>query len=149
MKRRTAPARLVLDPATSARLARVRQRDTSPELVVRRVVHGLGHRFRVQTRDLPGSPDLANRARRWAIFVHGCFWHQHPGCSAATMPKRNRPFWEAKFAANRLRDERAEAALRATGYRVIVVWECATRDTARLERTLRGRLPQPCPNRAS
>lgn len=124
-KRFRRPSRgLVTDTDTSARLARIPQRDTGPELAVRQVAHALGHRFRVRNHDLPGSPDLANRRRRWAIFVHGCFWHAHAGCARATLPKRNRKFWEAKLAGNRARDQRAVEALERDGWRVVTVWEC-------------------------
>lgn len=135
---------LVTDPTTSARLARIRQRDTKPELVVRLMLHALGHRFRVRNRDLPGSPDIANRTRRWAVFVHGCFWHAHEGCPKATVPKRNREFWEAKLAANRARDQRAVSQLRSAGWQVVTVWECqlaAPTSRARVVRLLQSRLP--------
>lgn len=112
------------DAATSLRLSRIRQRGTKPELEVRRALSRLGIRYRVENRDLPGSPDLANRRKRWAVFVHGCYWHSHPGCSRATLPKRNRAFWEAKFEANRQRDARALQDLRARGFRTLVIWEC-------------------------
>lgn len=128
--------RIRVDAATSERMAGVRRRDTSAEMIVRSIVHRLGHRFRVQNRDLPGSPDLANRSRGWVIFVHGCFWHRH-GCSRTTTPKRNRAFWEAKFEANMRRDRRVQKALRAEGLKVVVVWECeALYHQARLERRL-------------
>lgn len=119
-----------------------KQRDTRPELAVRRMVRELGHRYRLGNRDLPGSPDLANRSRRWVIFVHGCYWHSHQGCPRATVPKRNREFWLAKFAANRERDQRNENRLRELGYTVIVVWECELRNEpeAVIER-LRAQLP--------
>jgi DNA mismatch endonuclease (patch repair protein) len=97
-------------------------------LIVRRVVHSLGHRFRIHNRDLPGSPDLANRRRGWAIFVHGCYWHGHEGCPRATVPKTNSDWWIEKFADNRRRDIRKEALLREMGVRVIVVWECELAD---------------------
>lgn len=139
-RRRAAP--LELDPATSQRLGRIRQRDTSAETSVRRLVHGLGHRFRVQTRDLPGSPDLANRSRRWAIFVHGCYWHAHEGCPRATVPKRNRSFWLQKFEANRARDARVARELEEMGFSVIVVWECETSEPRVLRRRLRRELRQ-------
>jgi DNA mismatch endonuclease (patch repair protein) len=128
------------DARTSARMAGVRQKDTTAELVVRRLLTQLGHRYRVRNRDLPGSPDVANRRRGWAIFVHGCFWHRHPGCVRTTTPTRNREFWLHKFVANVRRDERARRALRARGYRTITVWECETRNPVevgkRLERYL-------------
>lgn len=134
---------LVTDRETSARLAGIRQRHTQPEQRVRSALSALGHRFRLDARDLPGSPDVVNRSRRWAVFVHGCYWHHHPGCPKATIPKRNRPFWEAKFAANQARDARAVADLEAGGYRVVVIWECETTDevalAARLEAALGAR----------
>jgi DNA mismatch endonuclease (patch repair protein) len=127
---------LDVDAETSARLGRIRQHGTSAELTVRKILHSLGHRFRVHNRDLPGSPDIANRRRRWAIFVHGCFWHRHAGCKRTTTPARNREFWVAKFEANVARDRRVQAELRAMDYRVVVVWECESEDISRLK-TLR------------
>ena len=125
---------------TSRRMGKVRQRGTAPELIVRRAVRRIGLHYRLRNRDLPGSPDLANRSRRFAVFVHGCFWHQHLHCPRATVPKRNRGFWVAKFAANRARDDRSVEALRQLGYTVLVVWECETADpdalTAQLTRGL-------------
>jgi DNA mismatch endonuclease (patch repair protein) len=136
-----APSRhdLVVDAETSARLGRIRQHGTSAELTVRKLLHALGRRFRVHNRDLPGSPDIANRSRKWAVFVHGCFWHRHAHCKRATTPSRNREFWLQKFDANVARDARVQAALREQGYRVLVVWECETEDVSRLK-TLRRAL---------
>lgn len=131
--------------AASDRLSRVRRKDTAPELRVRHIVHSLGHRYRLDNAALPGRPDLANRARRWAIFVHGCFWHHHEGCSRATIPKNNRDFWLEKFDANRNRDRRAVAELEHAGFQVVVIWECETEDEslleARLAETLSDKLP--------
>jgi DNA mismatch endonuclease Vsr len=112
------------DPLTSARMRLVRQQGTSTELLVRRWLWNHGIRFTVRNRDLPGSPDLANRSRRWALFVHGCFWHGHEGCVRSRLPKRHTDFWRQKLAGNRERDSRKEEALRALGYRVFVVWGC-------------------------
>jgi len=112
------------DPATSERMARIRQRDTGAERLVHEGLRRLGLRFRTHNRDLPGSPDVANRAKRWAIFVNGCYWHSHKGCVRATVPKRNRLFWLKKFAANRARDRRVVRELRSMGYRTLVIWEC-------------------------
>lgn len=112
------------DPATSARLGRIRQKGTALELEVGRLLRSLGAHYRLQNRDLPGSPDFANRKQGWAIFAHGCFWHAHPGCSRATIPKRNHEFWAAKLARNRERDAEVVAALEATGFRVLTVWAC-------------------------
>ena len=122
----------------SQRMGRVRQSGTTPELRVRRVCSALGMRYRTRNRDLPGSPDLANRRRRWAIFVHGCYWHRHLGCPRATTPKTNRDFWLAKFARNCERDRQAYAALEATGYAVLVVWECETESHDSLHIMLRS-----------
>lgn len=116
--------RIIVDEDTSARMGRIRQKGTEPELVVRRLIYELGHRYRVENRDLPGSPDIANRSRGWAVFVHGCYWHRHKGCVKATTPRRNRAFWEAKFRANVERDKRVLRELRGLGFRTMVVWEC-------------------------
>jgi DNA mismatch endonuclease (patch repair protein) len=117
---------LQVDDATSLRMAGIRQKSTRPELLVGKVLRALRLRYRLINRDLPGSPDFANRRARWALFVHGCFWHRH-GCSASTTPTRNREFWEAKFARNLARDAQSLEELRTSGYRVIVVWECETK----------------------
>lgn len=121
--------RIVFDPETSTRMGGIRQRDTEPELIVRRALTAHGLRFRTKNRDLPGSPDVANRSGAWAVFVHGCYWHRHPGCRRATTPKRNTDFWVAKFEANVARDRRSKQALEALGYTVLVVWECEAEGT--------------------
>lgn len=112
------------DPVTSRRMAGVRRNATGPELFVRAHLRRLGMHYRCNCRGLPGSPDLANKKRKWAIFIHGCFWHGHPHCSRATTPKRNRSFWIEKIKANKLRDLRKEQELRAAGFDVLIVWEC-------------------------
>ncbi|MDE2982790.1 MAG: DNA mismatch endonuclease Vsr [Gemmatimonadota bacterium] len=109
-------------------MARIRGRDTKPEMIVRRIAHGLGFRFRLYRKDLPGSPDLVFPKHRSVIMVHGCFWHRHPGCKYATSPKTRARFWEEKFEGNVVRDRRNEAALRELGWRVMVIWECETGD---------------------
>ncbi len=124
--------RVVFDRATSVRMAGIRQHGTEPELVVRRCLAALGLRYRLSNRDLPGSPDMANRTKRWAVFVHGCYWHRHPGCERTTKPKRNADFWLAKFAAN-VAGTRVQHTLEASGYRVLTVWECATVDEAHVK----------------
>jgi len=102
----------------------VRQRDTKPELDLRRALHGLGFRFRVHPRNLPGRPDIVLAKWKSVVFVHGCYWHRHEGCARATTPKRNQSFWKSKFAANVDRDAKKAAELRALGWRVLVSWEC-------------------------
>ena len=110
-------------PNVSARMRSVRVRDTEPELAVRRLLHSLGVRFRVHGARLPGRPDITNSRKRWCIFVHGCFWHGHD-CQRGRPPKTNVEFWGPKIALNRARDARVADALQATGFRVIVVWQC-------------------------
>ena len=117
-------------------MAGIRSRDTSPELAVRRIAHGMGLRFRLHRKNLPGRPDLVFPKHRLAVFVHGCFWHRHHGCRYAYTPKSRIAFWTAKFAANVARDARQEAALRACGWQVLVIWECETKHKTVVERRL-------------
>ncbi len=123
-KRLAGSSRPSTDAAISARMSRVRQHGTEPELAVRRAVTTLGLRYTTNNKDLPGSPDLANRSRRWAIFVHGCYWHRHAGCRKATTPRTNTEFWLNKFARNLERDDDARKSLRRAGYRVLTFWQC-------------------------
>ncbi len=120
----------------SARMKRVRQRDTKPEQEVRRILWRLGLRFRTCVRTLSGSPDIANMTQKWAVFVHGCFWHGHRGCRLATVPKTNRQWWLEKLATNRARDARKRSRLRADGYNVVTVWQCELSKPEKLERKL-------------
>ena len=114
----------------------VRSKDTRPEMTVRRSVWGLGYRYRLHGRNLPGRPDLVFRADRRVIFVHGCYWHQH-SCPAATMPTSHVRYWTAKLTRNAERDRRNIRALRAAGWKVLVIWECEIHNTAKLNRKLR------------
>jgi DNA mismatch endonuclease, patch repair protein len=113
-------------------MGRVRHKDTKPEMLVRRALHRAGHRFRLQARDLPGRPDIVFSGDRVAIFVHGCFWHRHPGCEHTRTPKTRVEFWNAKFNGNVRRDEASQAALEAADWNVLVIWECEARDPERL-----------------
>lgn len=115
----------------------VRRQKTSGELEVARYLRNEGVRYRFNVRSLPGSPDLANKRRKFAIFVHGCFWHRHRGCKRTTTPKENATFWQQKFEQNIARDRRNEKLLRELGYTVLVVWECETRESRLLARALR------------
>lgn len=121
----------------SAVMARVKGKDTAPELKLRRLAHAMGYRFRLHRKDLPGSPDLVFPKRRAVIFVHGCFWHGHDCARGARQPKQNAEYWSAKIARNRARDAKVQEALRAQGWRVAVIWECEMKDldalTARLK----------------
>ena len=120
----------------SEMMARIRGRDTGPELLVRRVAHRMGLRFRLHRRDLPGRPDLVFPKHRLVVFIHGCFWHRHEGCRKSSTPKSRTGFWLEKFAANVDRDARQEAALKALGWRVFIIWQCETKDEAAVERRL-------------
>jgi DNA mismatch endonuclease (patch repair protein) len=111
----------------SRMMAGIRGKDTQPELALRRALFARGYRYRLHDRSLPGRPDLVFSKWDAVIFVHGCFWHRHKGCRFATKPATRPEFWEAKFAGNVERDNRQMAALRASGWRVRVVWECDVR----------------------
>lgn len=113
--------------ATSFRMSRVRHWDTEPELIIRRVLRGLGLRYRAHLVSLPGKPDIVIPAHRTVIRVHGCFWHGHK-CRRGRLPASNRSYWRAKINTNRLRDRRTEAQLRKLGWSVLTVWECQVRD---------------------
>lgn len=119
-----------VDPRRSALMRAVRRTGTSPETIVSLALRELGAAYRRDVRSLPGSPDFANKKRRWAIFVNGCFWHHHKNCRRATIPKTNSAFWSAKFIDNRARDARSFRALRRRGYRVAVIWECEVAEAA-------------------
>lgn len=115
----------IVDQETRSRMMRsVRQRDTLPEVRLRRALHRLGFRYRLGRRDLPGSPDIVFPRFKAVVFVHGCFWHGHD-CRFATVPKTRPEFWRAKFEANRQRDARVVRELAAAGWRVLTLWECA------------------------
>jgi DNA mismatch endonuclease (patch repair protein) len=120
----------------SKRMARVKGRDTKPEMLVRRMLHGMGYRYRLHAKDLPGKPDVVFRSRKKAIFVHGCFWHRHPGCGMARMPKSRQDFWRPKLEGNRARDLRNQEKLALMGWGVFVVWECETKNTEELAKRL-------------
>ena len=122
-------------------MSRIRGTDTKPEKVLRSLLHRLGYRFRLHGRGLAGRPDVVLARYRTAIFVHGCFWHLHPGCPQGRLPWSNREFWSKKLRANRLRDRRKVAELEAEGWRVLTVWECEVeKDLPRVERRLRKAL---------
>jgi DNA mismatch endonuclease (patch repair protein) len=112
-------------------MSRIGSRDTGPELRVRSLLHRLGYRFRLQRRDLPGTPDIVLPRHGKAIFVHGCFWHGH-ACKIDKMPKSRMDYWEPKIVANRQRDARKRRQLAALGWRSLVVWECETLNETQL-----------------
>lgn len=128
-----------LTPAErSERMSRIRNRDTGPERALRRILTGLGYRYRLQYAKVPGRPDVAFPGRRKAIWVHGCFWHRHPGCKNARLPKSRLDFWAPKLEGNRQRDLAKQAEARRQGWRCLIVWECELADEALLSERLRG-----------
>jgi len=114
--------------ARSKHMGRIRQKNTKPELLVRQYLYSLGYRYRLHRIDLPGSPDIVLPKYKLAIFVHGCFWHHHPGCKRAKIPKSRKEWWSKKFKNNQMRDARAIKSLKDMGWKVKVVWECETND---------------------
>jgi len=121
-------------------MARIKGKNTKPELAVRRALHALGYRFRLHRSDLPGRPDIVLPRYRTAIFVHGCFWHRHPGCPKASTPKTRSDFWKDKFQTNVARDRRDAKALENADWQVLVVWECETRQVGALSAKLDAEL---------
>ena len=128
-------------------MRRVKGKDTSPELKVRKALTALGARYRLHRKDLPGKPDVVLPGRRLAIFVHGCFWHGHDCARGARVPKQNRDYWLGKVGRNRTRDAASREALAALGWRVETIWECELKDAATLARRLERLLDQPRPKR--
>ena len=114
-----------VDTATRSRMmAAIRGKDTEPEMIVRRFLHGRGYRYRIHRKDLPGKPDVVLPRLKVCIFVHGCFWHRHPGCAFATTPSTRFDFWNEKFKKNVARDLANIDELEAAGWNVLIVWEC-------------------------
>ena len=136
-KMRALPAFKQPNEARSANMRAIRSEGMLPEMVVRRLVHGLGFRFRLHQKDLPGKPDLVFSSRRKVIFVHGCFWHGHD-CKRNHDQQSNRQYWLAKLRRNRQRDKKNLDALISAGWAVLVIWECDVADYAALTATLRA-----------
>jgi DNA mismatch endonuclease (patch repair protein) len=118
-------------------MARIPSKNSTPEVLVRSIIHRMGFRFRLHCDDLPGTPDIVFRRLRKAVFVNGCFWHGHARCAKAALPKSNVAFWFDKIERNRQRDRRTIAALRRKGWQVLVVWQCSLRNRAAVENRLR------------
>jgi DNA mismatch endonuclease (patch repair protein) len=131
---------VVIDPKRSRMMARIGQRNTLPELTVRRSLHRFGYRFRLHCEDLPGTPDIVLPRHKVVVLVHGCFWHRHAGCRFAYMPKSRVEFWSRKFEGNIARDKTVEQQLQKMGWAVLTVWECETYDTQKLNRRLKASL---------
>nr|WP_315415169.1 very short patch repair endonuclease [uncultured Pseudomonas sp.] len=128
-------ADVVTPEQRSRNMSKIKDKNTKPEMIVRSMCHELGLRYRLHRKDLPGTPDLVFPKRRLCLFVHGCFWHRHPGCKYAYTPKSRLDFWLPKLAKNVERDINAQRALEVSGWRVSIIWECQTknRDTLRTE----------------
>jgi DNA mismatch endonuclease (patch repair protein) len=125
-------------PELRSRIMRaVKSRDTAPELLVRRLAHSMGYRFRLHRKDLPGKPDLVFPGRRKVIFVHGCFWHGHDCARGARAPKRNRSYWLKKINRNRERDQASCARLTDLGWKPLIIWECDLGNETRLKAQVR------------
>lgn len=117
-------------------MSRIRSKGSKPELQLRRLIHGLGYRYRLHVKDLPGKPDLVFPGRKKIIFLHGCFWHQHEGCKDSRIPDSRRDYWEPKLGGNVTRDRQHEQALGQMGWKVLTVWECDLRRREQLVETI-------------
>src|SRR6266404_5297988 len=130
-----------MDPLTrkqrSERMSLVTAKNTKPELIVRSLVHRLGFRFRLHRPDLPGKPDLVLARHQKVIFVHGCFWHGHVRCSRAGLPSTNIEFWEKKILANRKRDASVKGKLNRSGWQILIIWQCQTKNIESLTERLK------------
>ena len=126
----------------SANVSKIRAKNTSPEMAVRRLVHGMGFRYRLHVAALPGKPDLVFPRLRKIIQVHGCFWHRHRGCIDSHIPKTRVEYWKPKLARNQKRDRANEKALRRQGWEVLIIWQCEVNAAAllseRMAEFLRG-----------
>lgn len=121
-------------------MSRIRSKDTKPEKAVRKALFRLGWRYRLHAKDLPGKPDIVNRKRKTAIFVNGCFWHQHEGCKRKTSPKTNTDYWSNKLKRNVERQKKDIELLKLLGWKVIVIWECETNNTGLLVKKIESSL---------
>ncbi len=126
-------------------MSRIGQKNTTPEMRVRRTAHAVGLRYALHRKDLAGTPDVVFVKQRLALYVHGCFWHRHDGCSRAGVPKTNCKFWRGKFERNVARDMRSRAELEASGWRTAVIWECETRRIDQLEKIICERVLERAP----
>lgn len=122
----------------SENMSAVKSKDTTPELRVRKALHAMGYRFRLHRQDLPGTPDIVLPKYHLCVFVHGCYWHQHPDCKRATTPETNRDFWVTKLQKNILRDRASQERLRVLGWRVRVIWECEAANAGILQKLIEG-----------
>lgn len=119
-------------------MSNIKAKDTNPEMVVRRLIHAMGYRYRLHIKDLPGKPDLVFRPRRKVIFIHGCFWHQHEGCKVSHIPKSNLSYWLPKLEKTKKRDKTHIQQLNDKGWGVFVIWECQLKNIEIVKKKIRG-----------
>ena len=117
-------------------MRRITCKDTKPEIIVRRIIHSLGFRYRLHKKELPGKPDLVFSKRRKLMFVHGCFWHQHEGCKSSHIPKSRQDYWEPKLNRTVSRDKQNQAKLRELGWDILVIWECELREVQQIAKKI-------------
>jgi DNA mismatch endonuclease (patch repair protein) len=127
----------ITEKQRSENMRAIKSKDTAPELAVRRLIHGMGYRYRLHGRGLPGKPDLVFSSRKKVIFMHGCFWHQH-GCSRSTTPKSNTDYWQPKLERNKNRDELTLQALKDLNWKTMVIWECEITKKGSLKKRIRN-----------
>ena len=121
----------------SRNMSAIKSKNTKPEIKVRKVRHSMGYRFRLHRKDLPGSPDIVLPKYKTVIFVHGCFWHRHENCKYASTPKTRKEFWENKFNANKIRDQKKLKEIKNLGWKFIIIWECEARDIQSIEEKIK------------
>ncbi len=146
VSRTISPGASIVDTVSKERrseiMSRIRATDTKPEMAIRRLVYGMGYRYRLHSRKLPGKPDLVFASRGKVIFVHGCFWHRHDGCSRCRTPRSRVKFWIDKFAANVQNDRKVQEELTVLGWKSLVVWECQVKDTESMVERIVGFLEE-------
>ena len=121
----------------SRNMSAIKSKNTKPEIKVRKVLHSMGYRFRLHSKDLPGSPDIVLPKYKTIIFVHGCFWHRHENCKYASTPKTRKEFWENKFRANVKRDLEIQEKIKNIGWKYVVIWECEARNIESIEEKIK------------
>ena len=117
----------------SRNMSAIKSKNTKPEIKVRKILHSMGYRFRLHSKDLPGSPDIVLPKYKTVIFVHGCFWHRHENCKYASTPKTRKEFWNKKFTENKKRDSEIQEKIKILDWRSVVIWECETKNIENLK----------------
>ena len=120
----------------SENMSRIKNKNTTPEIIVRKILHSMGYRYRLHTASVYGKPDIVIKTKRKAVFVHGCFWHRHSNCNLATTPKTNTSYWEKKFQTNIARDKIVQEHLSKENWTFLIIWECEIKDKAELKKKL-------------